>query len=65
MGNAAYREIATLRNPQRDAEVIAGALRGIGFTTVTLVTNTTRAELLDALDAFASEAAKSDWAMVF
>jgi uncharacterized caspase-like protein len=65
IGNAAYREIATLRNPQRDAEVIAGALRGIGFTTVTLVTNTTRAELLDALDAFASEAAKSDWAMVF
>ncbi len=65
IGNAAYREIATLRNPQRDAEVIAGALRGIGFTTVTLVTNTSRAELLDALDAFASEAAKSDWAMVF
>jgi uncharacterized caspase-like protein len=52
-------------NPQRDAELIAAALRGIGFTTVTLVTNTTRAELLNALDAFASEAAKSDWAMVF
>ena len=65
IGNAAYREISALRNPQRDAELIAAALRGIGFTTVTLVTNTTRAELLNALDAFASEAAKSDWAMVF
>jgi tetratricopeptide (TPR) repeat protein len=65
IGNAAYREIAALRNPQRDAELIAAALRGIGFTTVKRVTNTTRAELLNALDAFASEAAKSDWAMVF
>jgi tetratricopeptide (TPR) repeat protein len=65
IGNAAYREIATLRNPQRDADVIAATLRGIGFASVTLVTNTTRAELIGALDAFASEAATSDWAMVF
>jgi tetratricopeptide (TPR) repeat protein len=65
IGNSAYTKVPALPNPQKDAEAVATSLRNIGFETVTLRNNATREELINALRAFAAEADKSDWAMVY
>jgi tetratricopeptide (TPR) repeat protein len=65
VGNGAYKNVHVLENPPRDAKLIAGALRDIGFQTVTLANDLTRDKFFDALHAFASEAEKSDWAVVY
>ena len=39
LGNSAYKAVAPLPNPRRDAEAIAEAFRKIGFQLVTLETD--------------------------
>ena len=65
IGNAAYKSVPALTNPHKDAEAVAASLRNIGFETVTLAADATREKLIDALRAFADEAEKADWAMVY
>ena len=65
IGNAAYKSVPTLANPQRDAVAMAKSLRAIGFDTVTLAEDTTREKLIDALRTFANDAEKAEWAMVY
>ena len=65
IGNSAYKNVPALTNPQNDATAIATSLRNIGFETVTLSIDATREKLIDALRAFADEAEKADWAMVY
>jgi tetratricopeptide (TPR) repeat protein len=65
IGNSAYRAVAELPNPKRDAEVVAATLRAIGFETVTVIYDVSREALGSALRAFANEAEKSDWAMIY
>jgi tetratricopeptide (TPR) repeat protein len=65
IGNSAYKAVPALPNPQRDAEAIAGALRKVGFDVVTVSSDATREQLIEALRQFAGEAEKSDWAMVY
>ncbi len=65
IGNGAYKNVHQLDNPPRDARLIAGALRDVGFQTVTLTNDLTRDKFFEALHAFAAEAEKSDWAVVY
>jgi len=65
IGNSAYSHVPALLNPRRDADAIADSLRAIGFERVTLVGDTTREKLVDALRAFAEMASRADWAMVY
>jgi tetratricopeptide (TPR) repeat protein len=65
IGNAAYKNANVLTNPEHDAEVIAASLRAVGFDSVTLVEDGTRDKMIGALRAFAVEAAKADWAVVY
>jgi tetratricopeptide (TPR) repeat protein len=65
IGNSDYKKVPALANPQKDSEAVAASLRNIGFETVTLRNNATKEELINALRAFAAEADKSDWAMVY
>jgi tetratricopeptide (TPR) repeat protein len=65
IGNAAYQNVTALTNPQHDAEAIAGALRAIGFETVTLVHDATHQVLIDTLRAFADQVEAADWALVY
>jgi tetratricopeptide (TPR) repeat protein len=65
VGNSAYQKVSALPNPQRDAVAVAAALRNIGFEVVTLAGDATREKLIDALRAFANEAEKADWAVVY
>ena len=65
IGNSAYKNVPTLVNPQKDAEAIAASLRNIGFESVTLANDATREKIIDSLRAFADEAEKADWAMVY
>jgi len=65
IGNSAYKSVAALPNPQHDAEDLAAALRAVGFETVTLVEDATREKLIEAVLAFAAEAEKADWAVIY
>ena len=65
IGNAAYRNVTALPNPERDAEVVAATLRAIGFEAVTLVHDATHQVLVDALRKFADEVETADWAFVY
>ncbi|MGD0851364.1 tetratricopeptide repeat protein [Bradyrhizobium sp.] len=65
IGNSAYKNVPALVNPQKDAAAIAASLRNIGFESVTLANDATREKLVDSLRAFADEAEKADWAMVY
>ena len=65
VGNGAYKNVHQLDNPPRDAKLIADALRDIGFQTVTLANDLTRDKFFEALHAFAREAEKADWAVVY
>jgi tetratricopeptide (TPR) repeat protein len=65
IGNGAYKSVHQLDNPPRDAKLVASALRDIGFQTVTLTNDLTRDKFFDTLHAFAGEAEKSDWAVVY
>ncbi|WP_431556305.1 caspase family protein [Methyloceanibacter sp.] len=65
IGNSAYKAVPALTNPQHDAEAVAGALRKVGFDVVSVSSDATREQLIEALRQFADEAEKSDWAMVY
>lgn len=64
IGNSNYTNAGTLA-PQRDAQAVSGALRKLGFDVVTLANDATREKLLETLRAFAEEADKADWALVY
>jgi tetratricopeptide (TPR) repeat protein len=65
IGNSAYKAVSVLPNPGRDAAALAATLRGIGFQTVRLEGDLPREKLVDALRAFAREAASADWAIIY
>ncbi len=65
VGNGAYKNVHALPNPPRDSKLIAGVLRDIGFQSVTDVRDLTRDKFFEALAAFAEEAEKADWAVVY
>jgi uncharacterized caspase-like protein len=65
IGNSTYRWVPELINPKNDANAIAASLRNVGFDAVVQISDTTREKLIDALRAFAGEAEKADWAMVY
>lgn len=65
IGNSAYLSVPVLPSAVRDAEAVAGALREVGFQSVSLVKDVTREKLVDALRSFASAADKSDWALIY
>jgi tetratricopeptide (TPR) repeat protein len=65
IGNGAYKNVHQLDNPPRDAKLVAGALRDIGFQTVIQTNDLTREKFFDALHTFAAEAEKADWAVVY
>jgi tetratricopeptide (TPR) repeat protein len=65
IGNGAYKNVHQLDNPPRDAKLIAAALKDVGFQTVTLSNDLTRDKFFEVLKAFASEAEKADWAVVY
>jgi tetratricopeptide (TPR) repeat protein len=65
IGNGAYKNVHQLGNPPRDAKLIAGALKDVGFQTVMLANDLTRDKFFETLRAFASEAEKADWAVVY
>lgn len=65
IGNSAYRNASSLPNPQRDAALVADALKKSGFTAVTLLTDLTKDALSNALRAFAQTAETADWAVIY
>ena len=65
IGNAAYRNVGALLNPEHDAAAIAASLRAIGFATVMLVDDATREKMISSLRIFAKEAENADWAVVY
>jgi tetratricopeptide (TPR) repeat protein len=65
IGNGAYKNVHQLDNPPRDAKLVAEALRGVGFQTVTLANDLAHDKFFETLHAFALEAEKADWAVVY
>jgi uncharacterized caspase-like protein len=65
IGNGAYKNVHPLDNPPRDAKLIAASLKDLGFQTVTLANDLTRDKFFETLRSFASDAEKSDWAVVY
>ncbi|UVO37989.1 caspase family protein [Bradyrhizobium arachidis] len=65
IGNGAYRNVHALPNPPRDAKLIAGVLKDVGFQSVISVSDLTRDKFFDTLKTFADEAEKADWAVVY
>lgn len=65
IGNSAYREVPALPNPANDARAVADSLKAQGFASVRLVSDATRAALIDALSDFQREADTADWAMIY
>lgn len=65
IGNGAYKNVHALDNPPRDAKLIAAALKDVGFQVVTVASDLARDKFFEALRAFAAEAEKSDWAVIY
>ncbi|MEZ2144749.1 caspase family protein [Bradyrhizobium sp. DN5] len=65
IGNGAYKNVHALPNPQRDSRLIAGVLRDLGFQIVMSTSDLTRDKFFQTLQAFAEEAEKADWAVVY
>src|SRR6266702_740433 len=64
IGNGAYKNVHALPNPPRDSKLIASVLHDVGFQTVISVSDLTRDKFFEALQTFAAEAEKADWAVV-
>jgi uncharacterized caspase-like protein len=64
IGNAAYRNMMALQNPQHDAEDVGGKLRELGFEAI-VATDLDRAGMNDALRRFTRIADGADIALVF
>jgi uncharacterized caspase-like protein len=65
IGNGDYKNVHRLDNPPRDARLIAASLKDLGFQSVTLENDLTRDKFFETLHAFAGEAEKADWAVVY
>jgi tetratricopeptide (TPR) repeat protein len=65
LGNSGYKNVVALGNPAHDSEAIAATLRAVGFQSVTLVKDSTRTAMVEALRKFAREADNADWAVVY
>jgi len=65
VGNGAYRNVAPLDNPPRDAKLLASTFRELGFATVTLAPDLSRDKFFATLHEFGMEAEKADWAVVY
>lgn len=65
IGNSRYVHADKLANPVNDADAFAKRLQALGFSKVTLAPDMPRDKALAALDAFAEEAGKADWAVVY
>ena len=65
IGNSAYKSVAALDNPRRDAQKMAAALRAVGFDDVTMAVDVSRDKMIEALRTFAAAADKADWAVVY
>lgn len=65
IGNGAYKNVHALPNPPRDSKLIASVLKDLGFQTVMSVSDLTRDKFFQTLQAFADEAEKADWAVVY
>jgi hypothetical protein len=65
IGNQNYRYGGTLSNPASDAQLLATALRDVGFQSVTTKIDLTREQTMQALREFATAADSADWAVVY
>ncbi|MCK1720510.1 tetratricopeptide repeat protein [Bradyrhizobium sp. 141] len=65
IGNGAYKNAHALPNPPRDSKLIASVLRDLGFQSVVDTKDLTRDKFFQTLKAFAEEAEKADWAVVY
>jgi caspase domain-containing protein len=65
VGNSAYESVPALANPERDARLVAATLKRTGFDAVTLLTDLRKDQLVGALQKFALEADKADWAVIY
>jgi uncharacterized caspase-like protein len=65
IGNSKYRSVPALPNPQRDAKVVADALKQAGFDAVDLALDLDRDGMTKALQAFRAKADSADWALVY
>jgi hypothetical protein len=65
VGNSAYESVPALANPERDARLVAATLKRTGFDAVTLLTDVRKDQLVGALQKFALEADKADWAVIY
>ena len=54
-----------MANPEPDARLVAATLKRIGFDAVTLLTDLRKYQLVGALQKFALEADKADWAVIY
>ena len=59
IANAAYKDVAPLRNPVNDAKLISGKLAAIGFK-VTMVTDANFKQFKDALSQYKSDSVGSE-----
>src|SRR6478736_7664035 len=64
IGNGAYRNVAQLPNPPRDAALIETALQQAGFE-VTLANDLDYNGLVNALRSFGNAADGADWAVLY
>ncbi len=65
IGNSAYTTVSALTNPRRDAALVADTLKKTGFSSVTVLSDVRKDELMTALRAFAQQAETADWAVVY
>jgi tetratricopeptide (TPR) repeat protein len=65
VGNSRYQNVRALANSTNDARAVSETLKRIGFSQVVLAIDLTREKLLDALQAFASQAQNADWALIY
>jgi uncharacterized caspase-like protein len=65
IGNSTYSNVGSLPNAKNDAEKMAETFKRIGFTTVSLGLDLPREKIADALKAFAADADRADWAVVY
>jgi uncharacterized caspase-like protein len=64
IGNSTYEAVPVLRNPGRDAELVAASLRDRGFA-VTLETDLSYDSMRRAIQGFSAKSAQADWALLY
>lgn len=65
IGNSAYQNAPSLTNPRRDADAVADAFRKVGFNSVQVEHDLTRAQMIRALRNFEDVAAEANWGVVY